>query len=77
MYIRCWLFWIYARNMFRPRAILRHGKSCLVHERDANRAEIGDLVADIDLDFDLPARSEEDFRKKFIEMSKSVRLSAG
>lgn len=52
-------------------------RAALVHERDANRIEISGLVADADIDFELPARSEGDFRKKFIEMSKSVRLSAG
>lgn len=52
-------------------------RAAFVHERDANRAEMGDLIADIDLDFDLPASSEGDFRKKFIELSKRVRLSAG
>lgn len=52
-------------------------RAAFVHERDANRAEMGGLVADVDLDFDLPVRSEGDFRKKFIEMSKHLRLSAG
>ncbi|MCK9567300.1 MAG: hypothetical protein M0Q43_14800 [Methanothrix sp.] len=52
-------------------------RAAFVHERDANRAEMGGLVADVDTDFDPPARSAGDFRKKFIEMSKRVRLSAG
>ena len=52
-------------------------RAALVHERGANRIEIGGFVADADIDFELPARSEGNFRKKFIEMSKSVRLSAG
>jgi len=52
-------------------------RAAFVHERDANRAEMGGLVADVDLDFDLPVRSEGEFRKKFIEMSKHLRLSAG
>ena len=52
-------------------------RAAFVHERDANRAEMGGLVADVDTEFDLPAISEENFRKKFIEMSKHLRLSAG
>ncbi|MHB8119861.1 MAG: hypothetical protein ACYDHX_14245 [Methanothrix sp.] len=51
--------------------------AAFVHERDANRTEIGGLVADVDIDFELPERSIKDFRKKFIEMSKRVRLPAG
>jgi hypothetical protein len=52
-------------------------RAAFVYERDANRAEMGRLVADVDIDFYLPARSAGDFRKKFIEMSKHLRLSAG
>jgi hypothetical protein len=52
-------------------------RAVLTHERNANHTKIGGLVADIDIDFELPEISIEDFRKKFIEMSKSVRLSAG
>jgi hypothetical protein len=52
-------------------------RAALVHERDANRIEIGGLVADADIYFELPERCEGYFRKKFIEMCKSVRLSAG
>jgi hypothetical protein len=52
-------------------------RAALVLEKDANRIEISGLVADVDIDFEQPARSVEDFRKKFIEMSKRVRLPAG
>lgn len=52
-------------------------RAAFVHERDANRAKMSGMVADIDLDFDLPARSEGYFRKKFIEMSKRLQLPAG
>lgn len=52
-------------------------RAAFVHERDANRAEMGGLAADVDLDFDLPEKVRETFRKKDIEMSKRVRLSAG
>jgi hypothetical protein len=52
-------------------------RAAFVHEIDINRAEMGGLVADVDIDFDRPIRSAGDFRKKFIEMSKHLRLSAG
>ena len=52
-------------------------RAAFVHERDANRTKIEGLVADVEIDIEQPSRSLEDFRKKFIDICGSVRLSAG
>ena len=43
----------------------------------ASEAAIFGSVAEGDLEFEPPERSAEEFRKKFMDIRKSIRLSAG
>jgi hypothetical protein len=42
-----------------------------------SHAKMDSSMTDVDLDYELPMSNSEEFRKKFIEICKRTRLSAG
>jgi len=49
----------------------------LSNTRVASEAAMFGSMADVDFEFEPPERSAEEFRKRFMDIRKNIRLSAG
>ncbi len=49
----------------------------IVNDRATNIMEIGGLMADEDIDSEMPIRGMAEFKRRFMEICRRVRLSAG
>jgi hypothetical protein len=49
----------------------------LFNKKVASEAAMFGSMADVDFEFEPPERSAEEFRKRFMDMRKNIRLSAG